>query len=204
CAGSPVTNGSPCDDGNPCTSDSCQSGACVGAAAPASLCKLPAPQKAQLVMKDKTPDKGDQVVWKWTKGADTSLAEFGDPLNTDDYALCVYGAGPVVLFSARIPNGGTCHGVACWKAAGTTGFSYKDKDGTPDGAQGLSLKAGTGGAAKVSFKGKGDNLVMPTLGSFPQPVRVQLRRSGGSTCWESVFSNPPLSNTTLQFKAKSD
>ena len=45
---------------------------------------------------------------------------------------------------------------------------------------------------------------MPVLGSFPLPVRAQLRRSGGSTCWETVFSNPPLVNTTAQFKAKSD
>jgi len=63
---------------------------------------------------------------------------------------------------------------------------------------------GTGGAAKMSFKGKAELLGMPVLGSFPQPVRAQLRRSGGSTCWETVFSNPPLVNTTAQFKAKSD
>jgi cysteine-rich repeat protein len=204
CAGSPVTDGSPCDDDNPCTSDACQSGACVGTPSPASLCKLPPSLKGQLVMKDKTPDKGDQVVWKWTKGADTSLAELGDPVNTDDYFFCVYGAGPTLLFSARMPVGGTCHGVACWKAVSTTGFQYKDKDRTPDGAEKLSLKSGTGGAAKASFKGKAELLNMPTLGAFPLPVRAQLRRSGGSTCWETVFSNPPLTNTTLQFKAKSD
>jgi cysteine-rich repeat protein len=204
CVGSPVTDGSPCDDDNPCTNDGCQSGACVGTAAPASLCKLPPSLKGQLVMKDKTPDKGDQVVWKWTKGADTSFVELGDPINTDDYFFCVYGAGPTLLFSARMPAGDTCHGVACWKPAGTTGYTYKDKDRAPDGAEKLSLKSGTGGAAKASFKGKADLLVMPTLGSFPLPVRAQLRRSGGSTCWETVFSNPPLTNTTLQFKAKSD
>jgi cysteine-rich repeat protein len=204
CVGSPVTDGSPCDDDNPCTSDDCQSGTCVGTPAPASLCKLPPSLKGQLVMKDKTPDKGDQVVWKWTKGADTSLAELGDPINTDDYFFCVYGAGPTLLFSARVPVGGTCHGVACWKPAGTTGFAYKDKDRTPDGAEKLSLKSGTGGAAKAQFKGKAELLVMPALGSFPQPIRAQLRRSGGATCWETVFSNAPLTNTTAQFKAKSD
>jgi len=204
CAGSPVTDGSPCDDDNPCTDDGCQSGACIGTAAPASLCKLPPSLKGQLVMKDKTPDKGDQVVWKWSKGADTAFAELGDPVNTDDYFFCVYGAGPTLLFSARMPMGGTCHGVACWKAVSTTGFQYKSKDRTPDGAEKLSLKAGTGGAAKMSFKGKAELLEMPALGAFPQPVRAQLRRSGGSTCWETVFSNPPLVNTTAQFKAKSD
>ena len=204
CGGSPVTDGSPCDDDEPCTSDSCQSGTCVGAPAPASLCKLPPSLKGQLVMKDKTPDKSDQVVWKWAKGADTSLAELGDPVNTDDYFFCVYGAGPTLLFSARMPVGGTCHGVACWKAVSTTGFQYKDKDRTPNGVEKLSLKAGTGGAAKASFKGKADLLVMPPLGAFPQPVRAQLRRSGGATCWETVFTNPPLTNTTAQFKAKSD
>jgi hypothetical protein len=44
---------------------------------------------------------------------------------------------------------------------------------------------------------------MPALGALPLPVRVQLRRSGASTCWEAVYSTP-LVNTSAQFKARSD
>jgi cysteine-rich repeat protein len=207
CEGAPVVDGSSCDDGSVCTADACASGACVGTPDPAPACKLPTlPLKAQLVMKDKDPDKGDQVVWKWTKGEATDvLVDFGAPLTADeanDFTLCVYGAGPTVLFSAHVPSGGTCGTAACWKAAGTTGFGYKDKLRTPNGAEKLSLKAGIAGASKAAFKGKGDNLEMPALGGFPLPVRVQLRRQSG-TCFESVHSTP-LVETSEQFKAKSD
>lgn len=202
CAGTPVTDGTPCDDGSACTDDSCQSGSCVGVAALAPGCKEPTlALKSQIVIKDKSPDKGDQVVWKWTKGADTAFPEFGTPNVADDYELCVYEPGPSVLFKGRIPGGGTCRGLACWKVISTKGYSYKDKDRTPDGMEKLSLKAGTSGAAKISAKGKGELLDMPSLGSVALPVVVQLK--GPGTCWEATFSTPIL-DTTEQFKAKSD
>jgi len=28
--------------------------------------------------------------WKWQKGQTTTLADFGDPVHTDEYALCLY------------------------------------------------------------------------------------------------------------------
>jgi cysteine-rich repeat protein len=202
CVGTPVVDGSPCDDGSQCTDDSCQSGACVGVPAPAVGCKVPTlPLKSQLILKDKTPDKGDQVVWKWTKGADTSLAELGDPTTSDDYQLCVYGPGPSLLFSGRVPAGGVCHGFPCWKTIIGKGYTYKDKDRTPDGMEKLQLTSGIAGAAKISAKGKGDNLVMPVLGSLATPIEAQLR--GAGLCWSATYSTP-IVNTTAQFKAKSD
>ena len=202
CVGTPVVDGSPCDDGSQCTDDSCQSGACVGVAAPAVGCKVPTlPLKSQLVMKDKTPDKGDQVVWKWTKGQATTFAELGDPTTTDDYQLCVYGPGPVLLFSGRVPAGGVCHGFACWKTIAGKGYTYKDKDRTPDGMEKLQLTSGIAGAAKISAKGKADNLVMPVLGSLATPIEAQLR--GAGICWSATYSTP-LKNDATQFKAKSD
>src|SRR5262245_3454595 len=47
-----------------------------------------APLKSILQFKDKTPDVGDQVSFKWSKGEATQAADFGDPLTTDGYALC--------------------------------------------------------------------------------------------------------------------
>jgi cysteine-rich repeat protein len=202
CVGTPVTDGSPCDDGSQCTDDGCLSGACVGVPTPAPLCKVPTvPLKSQLVMKDKTPDKGDQVVWKWTKGQDVALGELGSPDTTDEYELCVYGPSATLLFSGRFPAGGLCSGVACWKPITGKGFNYKDKVRTPDGMEKLQLKAGVGATAKVSAKGKGDLLDMPTLGSLGLPIVTQLR--GAGTCWEATYSTS-IVNTTEQFKAKSD
>lgn len=201
CAGSPVANGSPCDDGSLCTDDSCQSGACVGVATPAVGCKVPTlPLKSQLVMKDKTPDKGDQVVWKWTKGQATTFGELGDPTGSDNYQLCIYDAASSLVFSGRFPAGGSCAGVACWKTIAGKGYAYKDKLRTPDGMEKLSLTSGIAGAAKISAKGKAEHLNMPALGLTP-PIVAQLR--GAGTCWEATYS-APLTNTSLQFKAKSD
>jgi hypothetical protein len=50
----------------------------------------PAPQKASLQIKDASTDSSDRVSWKWVKGDATTTAEFGDPLATHDYALCVF------------------------------------------------------------------------------------------------------------------
>jgi cysteine-rich repeat protein len=202
CVGTPVVDGSPCTDGSQCTDDGCVSGACVGVPAPAAGCKEPTlPLKAQILLKDKPADKSDQVVWKWTKGQDTALGEFGSPTTTDDYELCVYGVGPSILFKGRVPADGTCHGVPCWKTIVGKGFNYKDKDRTPDGMEKLQLKAGIGGAAKIGAKGKGVLLNMPTLGSLALPIEVQLR--GAGTCWSATYSTS-IVNTVEQFKAKSD
>jgi cysteine-rich repeat protein len=202
CVGTPVVDGSPCEDGSQCTNDSCQSGACVGVPLPALGCRVPTVSaRSQLVLKDKTPDKGDQVVWKWTKGAVTTFGDFGAPDARDDYELCVYDATSFVLFSGRFPAGGTCAGVPCWKTIPLKGYSYKDKDHTPNGMEKLQLKAGIAGAAKIAAKGKGAALVMPPLGSVPLPITAQLR--GAGECWEATYSTA-ITNTSAQFKAKSD
>jgi hypothetical protein len=170
--------------------------------APATGCKVPTlPLKSQLTMKDKPADKSDQVAWKWTKGQATTLGDLGAPNTTDSYELCVYAPGPNVLLRGRVPAGGTCAGVACWKTITGKGFNYKDKDRTPDGMEKLQLVSGVAGAAKISAKGKGVHLEMPTLGSLALPLRVQLR--GAGQCWEATFSTA-IANTTEQFKAKSD
>ncbi len=202
CVGSPVVDGTSCDDGSQCTDDACQSGQCVGVPTPASGCKTPTlPLKSQLVMKDKSPDTGDQVVWKWTKGQATTFAELGDPAATDAYELCVYGPGSTLLFSAKVPAGGTCAGVPCWKTLPAKGYSYKDKDRTPDGMEKLSLTSGAAGAAKISAKGKGVHLNMPTLGSVALPIQTQLR--GAGQCWEADYSTA-IVNVPSQFKARSE
>ena len=141
------------------------------------------------------------MVWKWSRGADTTLGDLGDPSTTDAYELCVYGPGPALVFSSRIPAGGTCAGSSCWKVIPGKGFSYKDKDRTPDGLEKLSLKAGVGGVAKISLKGKGERLDLPALGSIALPIEVQLRRTG--QCWGASFSSA-IQSTSEQLKAKSD
>jgi hypothetical protein len=141
------------------------------------------PQKAQLLLMDRTPDDLDQVKWKWTTGQATTFAELGDPL-ADDYALCVYDGTSALLLKMTAPAGGTCGSKPCWKQLGSgpsaKGYKYKDSDGLPDDLDGLTLKAGLEGKAKMSLKGRGANIAMPGLGSVRLPVTTQLQRRTAS------------------------
>ena len=178
-------------------------------AAPIAGCRTPAVgQKALLLIKDKTPDDKDVVIWKWIKGAVTAKADFGSPTTTTSYQLCIYDGAPSLILGAAIPAGGLCNAAspkACWQDK-PTGFSYNDKDLTPDGIQKLILKEGlVAGKAKIILKGKGALLDDPTLPITASPVTVQLLNA--STCWQATYSSPFTKNvggTSPQFKDKAD
>lgn len=195
--------GSTCDDGVVCTNgDACDAaGVCVGASAPANGCLTAG--KAQLLLKDGTPDAKDAIVWKWGSGPDVGFGQLGNPAGgTTGYTLCVYDAGsptPLAL-SLAAPAAGTCAGRACWKALGFVGFKYGDKELTPDGILKMTLKSGTGGKASIALKGKGALLDMADLPLTQSPrVTAQLRSSDG-VCFETVHPAPALVNGESTFK----
>jgi cysteine-rich repeat protein len=185
------------------TCDACQpSLGCVSAPQPS--CRTPTlPAAAQLQTKSVVAGVKDLLKWKWTKGQATTLTDFGDPVTTDAYALCVYGPGPATLLGAPIPPGGACGSKPCWKATGN-GFKYTDKTGAVAGLTGIELKPGDGGKASVQVKGKGSNLPFGSLPqTLPLPLTVQLQRDG--QCWGATFSAAgATSNADGQFKGKSD
>jgi hypothetical protein len=129
-----------------------------------------------------------------------ATGDFGDPIATTTYALCVYDQTGLRM-TAPAPAGGTCAGRACWSAT-STGAKYANTTLVPDGLKQVSLKAGAGGQAKIAIAGKGANLPAPTLPLAP-PVHVQLRREDASTCWEATYPNG-LPNTATTFKAVSE
>jgi hypothetical protein len=131
-------DGTACDDTDLCTfGETCTSGACGGGTNtnltcnPCEACDPgtgncgPGPRtdclepsvagKARVLIKDKTPDKGDLFVWKWVKGEATTLADFGDPTTTDAYTLCVFDDGTEV-FRANIPAGPFLNTIDQFKA----------------------------------------------------------------------------------------
>jgi hypothetical protein len=152
--------------------------------------------KALLKMKDGMPDDKDLVIWKWLRGAATTPGEFGDPVATDDYTLCLYDNGAFVT-SAVAPHGGK------WSNDGD-GFSYRDGTRLPEGVQKLGLQAGGDGDARILFKGKGVNLRMPDLTALGGPIDVQLIKSSGGVCWGARYSAPFLSDGGGKFKDKAD
>ncbi len=213
CTGMPTTCGNgtvepacneECDDPTPGANCTPQCRFICGPTPDPGCLQPAAPKKAVVVLKDKSPDKRDSMLFKYVKGAATALPDFGDPLNTTGYTLCVYDssvhAQPLIL--AMAPAGGTCLGKPCWKTV-KNGYRYKDKELTPDGVQFILEKSGIATKSKVIVKGKGANLGMTTL-PLTTPVTVQFKRTDApATCWQAIYSTP-IKNLPEQFKAKAD
>lgn len=172
-------------------------------------CRTPAvSEKALLQLRNNTPDDKDLVIWKWIKGSMSTKAEFGSPVTTTAYQLCIYNGVPSLILDATIPANQMCNAASpkpCWQDK-PTGFKYRNNDLTPDGIQKMVLKEGlVDGKAKIILKGKGSLLDDPTIPIAVSPVKVQLLN--GSVCWEATYSSPFIKNTAgppPQFKDKAD
>jgi hypothetical protein len=169
--------------------------------------------KGFLMLKTTLPDSRDRLTWRWRKGAETDFSDFGDPLATTTYAICVY-ADDVLVVSAKVPPGGTCaRGKPCWKQTGSTtvptGYRYSDRDLANDGVIRIVLRAGSAGQARVIFQAKG-----ATIGQAPgsqplpadfgdtgltPPVVVQVKNNAGA-CWAAVYSAPAAKNRSDLFR----
>lgn len=173
--------------------------------APAASCRQPAePGKAQLQIRNASPDTKDRLQWKWLKGSATSLADFGDPGTTTGYALCVYDGTASLVAAADVPAGGVCNAKSprpCWRANGR-GWRYVDRDGTPAGVTQLVLRSGVDGKAQILLKGQGALLSDPTLPIAHLPLRVQLVTAAGR-CFEATFSTTQR-NDAQQVRARAD
>jgi hypothetical protein len=167
---------------------------------PAPLGSCPTAAKSSLLIKDKSPNTKDSLVFKWQRGSTVLPGELGDPLTSASYRICVYDADGLVR-KAMAPAAGLCDGDPCWSTSGSTGFRYRDKDLTPDGTQSISVKSGTFPRPKITWKAKGDPLADGPLELTP-PVVVEIGHGDGSSCFGSVFAAPSvITNTAEQFKA---
>ncbi len=167
--------------------------------APRTTCKTANAFGSKVAAKALAPEGADKISWKW-KGQATTLSDFGNPLGTTGYALCIY-EGSTLHLTARAPASGICGAKPCWKALGSKGYGYKDAASTPDGLLKVTLRMGVAGKAQVAVKGKGVN---PPDGVLPlsTPVTVQLQATTGA-CWTATFGTATASDAG-QFKATSD
>ncbi len=205
-------SGSACVDADACSiNDQCDgAGTCVGSTLPEPACLVvTAPGKAQIRLRDRAGTDKDQLKWKWTKGEETLLADFGDATVSTSYSLCVYdesAAGSVtnLMLSVTVFAGGQCGRNACWQSSGTKGFRYKDKAASAGGVQAIKLSAGADGKARIGVKARGGGLVLPSLPPAQDPaVVVQLKNTNG-VCWTSRFAAPALRDDAEQFKDKGE
>ncbi|HJQ83529.1 MAG TPA: FG-GAP-like repeat-containing protein [Candidatus Binatia bacterium] len=176
-------------------------GTCTPAPSP---CRTPIlPGKAKLQLKDRSPDDKDGLGWKWTKGEATPKTDFGNPVVTDGYALCLYEDG-ALFRELDLPAGQLCAGRPCWRDQ-EKGFAYADRDLSPHGVATAKLVAGLfAGQARVSLKAKGGGIALPLLSSLTGVLDVQLQKTGGGVCWGATFTPPFLKNDGTTLKAISD
>lgn len=211
-------DGTPCSDGLFCNgAETCSGGACAAGTPPcpagcdenADACPTAAtcPAVAQscrsaarstLMVKDKTDDGKDRLVWKWIKGDATTRAELGDPTSVTSYFLCLYRAGGTSLIgSAIIPAGPK------WSAHGKMRVVFRDRAGA---IRRVALKAGEQGKSKATVIGKGAELpdVNPPLPDASFPLVVQLLNSDTPACWEGRYAAPAdvIKNGTGFLKAR--
>ncbi len=202
-SGAPGATATPTSGATPAPPTGCGTSSLCGSA-PANGCKAPVePGRSSFFVKDKSPDTGDRLTWKWIKGAATAKAEFGDPLHTTDYELCVYDGADRLVSRACAARDHLCDGKPCWRELGN-GFKYRKRDsaGGLENSLQLLLRAGADGKGQIIVKGKGAAFGMPDL-PMSQPVTVQLV-NGGGVCWETTHSAPAQRNDDQQFKDKSD
>ena len=181
----------------------------VCATGPIQGCRKPVrSQVAKLALRNTTPDAGDRLLWKWVYGAATSKADFGDPLTSTNYELCVFDGDGHTIARAGAPPGGDCGGRPCWKGTSTQ-FTYRSRDHLPGGGRRpsrvtLRLREGPDGKARIVAQGTGPTIDLSPLPAT-QPVVVQIKNNNDPpTCWEATYSAPARKNTAGQFYDKND
>ena len=179
-------------------------GGCTLAYEPATTCAEAAPRGATLQMVSQPNTAPDKLTFKWKKGPAIALGDFGTPIGSTSYALCIYdeaGGVPSNAYHGQPPGG--CGTAACWTPSSTTGCKFKSKTGAPDGITNLLLKAGAADKAKVEVSaGKLDLALSPFPLQQSRRVVAQVRTSTGQ-CWGATFSTA-TKNTATKFSAKSD
>ncbi len=135
----------------------------------------------------------DKLKWSFAGGPATSLQDFAAPDEDDSvtWSWCLWddsGSGSA-LAGLDIPAASDCGGKPCWKAAGTKGYRFKDRDGRPGGATGLKLGAGDVGRTRIKLKGKGANLPAVELPATV-PLVAQLIADDGvePVCWQADYA----------------
>jgi cysteine-rich repeat protein len=202
----PEPAGSPCRDAEDptdeelCTTPVCDGdGGCEREETPAPECRWPVEEGAStLRLRDADDDAKDRLVWTWRRGGTTGRADFGDPTGTTAYALCLYDDSGIVA-SLVLPAG------AGWIAP-SGGFRYRSPAGEPGGATSARLRqGGRVGPARIRVEAAGEDFDVPDLAALGSPLTVQLRRSGGASCWAARYTFPAgRRHARRRFRDRSD
>jgi endo-1,4-beta-D-glucanase Y len=175
----------------------------VCAATPRADCRTPLRSGAsQIALRDRVGHAKDDLQWKWSRGAATTIGDLGDPSLTTRYDLCLYDGTASLIAAAAAPAGGSSAFRAYWTRK-SQGFRYARKDGAPNGITSLGLKSGADGKARIVLKAKGTALALPALPIGSLPFTAQLSNGAGQ-CWAATFLNDLRDDSADAFKARSE
>ncbi len=152
--------------------------------------------RTKMSVKRPTLSAPPKLDWTWKEGSspETTLADFGNPLTSTSYELCVFNFDLIPSGFARyrvvIPPDQGCVDGSCWKQR-THGFKYGSRSATPNGVRSVTLRARSERRSIVRMKGKGVSLFPP----IENPVVVQLS-AGGGACWSSTFTSASENSST--------
>lgn len=106
---------------------------------------------ALLSVNEKKPGKEKLIAKLQKADEETTQGDFGDPVLGDTATeLCIYDEADTLVAALGIDRAGEdCGAKPCWKATGSKGFQYKDKDATASGLTLLSFRAGAAGKGKA-------------------------------------------------------
>jgi hypothetical protein len=157
--------------------------------------------KAAVDIKKGAASTQDLVSWKWKSAGAVTMADLGTLTTRSPYAFCVYDTNAGSHLRVTLPVEGLCNGSLCWKET-RTALKYSSKT-APAGLQSIKLQTGAAGKAKIALKGKGSSLGLPASIALTTPVRIQLQRRDGVSCWDAAYS-AALTDDATEFRAKSD
>jgi hypothetical protein len=148
------------------------------------------------VIRQRPDQRRDRLIWKVIGGEPTLSEEFGVPMATADYVMCLYGGtvpSPLENGQLLVPAS-----VEKWTALRTTGYRYTDPEALESGVQSIVLRAGGHRGTTALVRGRSTqlpNLVLPVPASR-LPLLVQLVNSETSTCWETHFAASDIANNS--------
>jgi hypothetical protein len=140
--------------------------------APAPSCLTAA--QGRLDYSEKKAGK-EKMKLQWKRIATATVqGDFGDPVGGETgVALCIYNDANSLVRAFTVDRaGGQCAGKPCWKAKGTKGYGYKDKESSSDGISKLGY--GSGEAAKGKADAKGKNNASKSQTALPTGVVASL------------------------------
>jgi hypothetical protein len=145
------------------------------------------------------PRRGsDRFAWSLRSGPATAKSDFGNPLDTTGYALCVSLPDGQLVLRAVAPAGACGRRRPCWRST-RAGFEYVDPS-APDGLAQLSLHAGAAGRAR--WRAGGAHAMLLTPLPLDEELHVELRRlDDPATCWSATLPKV-TKNSARKFRAK--